>query len=923
MAIGPLSRVHARALCAALAAGLIAAAGAAAGSPTVDPSVPANHEGDPVILTGADFPGWADPANQTVKAPGTDLKDCHPTVEPNGTDPNRWLKSAPDCAHNGYAQPEVDTGNPVKNGKPVDRMLGYRWNATAQRFEQIPFQVDKMFTRYLDNSASGFAVYSGQDQHTTYQFDREGFRYRKEDPSDPCHALADSPAATDPVTGLDTNDELVFMARDASAQAPADATLPAGIESVREVRVSDPSNPSATPAYAYVMVAKPDGPKPAFDATNGYVKYTRDANADTFFFSQSNYDSYGNAPKGHFMWDGKCVGATPDQVKADPKLCTYKDGKGDLKPVQDPGQANQYGDTQAFFKCPQRHRPGDAATIQTPRYTFRYDGRWLLTGLQISPDGGQTYGPNIIDRWKARAFAQDPYSKTPCCGYEDEDKNWGGSSNLMGERVGPVRAIRETWGADSGTNVVRRETFYRDGMRQKSYLRVHVIPALDGIYAQWDFRAGRVNRYYNPRVPAGVPVDGQNDEVLGNLDDPCTAAWDGNGRSAFDQTYRDMYKQLQMCTPPCDPAFGSGQCLPLNRYHQSVDVTDPTLSNMNAALDWNEIAGPHGTVVDRYQVDRVTDLTPGGTPQMVFAMPYYRDDSCFDDGTGGDPGPRLIPRSDAEPRTYTAPDGTKHPRVCWKPSDGDPGGSPKFFQGDIGTHGLHLLMIAESDNARMTVPVDEIDSEQRLAFLPGDQGNVGEQYGRTFEKPLVATTSDYTGKQPAGATLPASGGGTAPPPSQSGSQPPSSAGSNGGMAEGSGTQTPRGSIAVRSERRSSAPRACLPRGLRVSQRGIGRARVGQSAPALMKLLGRPTAVSNSAYQWCVTGGGKLVAVFGPKGRARLVATTAGASVSAARRVRSPRIIRGRRGRSSYVAVVELDLARRPSDLRRYLSAIQL
>jgi len=34
-----------------------------------------------------------------------------------------------------------------------------------------------------------------------------------------------------------------------------------------------------------------------------------------------------------------------------------------------------------------------------------------------------------------------------------------------------VRTIRETWGADSGTNVIRRETFYRDEVRQKSYLR--------------------------------------------------------------------------------------------------------------------------------------------------------------------------------------------------------------------------------------------------------------------------------------------------------------------------------------------------------------------------------------------------------------------------------------------------------------------
>ena len=46
----------------------------------------------------------------------------------------------------------------------------------------------------------------------------------------------------------------------------------------------------------------------------------------------------------------------------------------------------------------------------------------------------------------------------------------------------------------------------------------------------------------------------------------------------------------------------------------------------------------------------------------------------------------------------------------------------------------------DSDNARQQVPLDEIVVEQRQVFLPGDPGNVGEQYGRSFEKPLLATT---------------------------------------------------------------------------------------------------------------------------------------------------------------------------------------
>src|SRR3954447_13891206 len=180
-----------------------------------DLSVPAARDTEPVVLTGSDFPGLSVPANQTVKVPFLDLKDCQSFDEK--------------CAHNHYAQPEIDSSQLVDTGgADVHELLGYRWEGGA--FRQIPFQVDEVFTRYLDNSASGFSVYSGEDQHTTYAYDREGFRYNTSDPGNPCLARPDSPTAKDPVPGLDDNDELAFMAADAGSQAPADAGLPKGIE---------------------------------------------------------------------------------------------------------------------------------------------------------------------------------------------------------------------------------------------------------------------------------------------------------------------------------------------------------------------------------------------------------------------------------------------------------------------------------------------------------------------------------------------------------------------------------------------------------------------------------------------------------------------------------------------------------------------
>ena len=686
----------------ALAAAVALVPTAAAQAP--DPAAratPAARDTAPVILSGKELGSWAAPANFTVQPPLMDAADCPYTVDPSSFgDPTEggasgitdgFKQNCPEGydPHNHYASPAYDSKDTLGRGVAVDRLIGLRWD--GRRFKQIPFQVDEQFTRYLDNTASGFAVYSGQDQHTTYAYDREGFRWDAQDPANPCQARPSTPVAADPVQGLDQNDEVAFMASDAGPAAPRSARLPKGLVGARRITVTDPTNPAgAIVGYVYVALAGPKGPKPAFDATNGYVRYERDANADTFAFSQSSYDNYGNA-----------------------KVGTYCDENGNVIGTG-------------------RRRPRDTATITTRRYRYRYDGRWLMTRIEISPDGGASYGPDLVDRWKARAFAQDPDSKTPCCGYEEEDNNWGGSSTLLGEKVGPVRAIRETWGADSGTNVIRRETFYREEMRQKTWLRVHVIPPLDGIYAQWDFNAARVRTFTNSR--GSHPIDGHNDEAYGNLDDPCNPFYDTNDTTPVDQGYRDFYEQMQLCRFP---------------YHLSADLPDLTFGDPSAGTDWSLTAGPNGSIVDRITVD-VQGQSPGGAAQSVAAVPYYRDDACFDDGTGDDPGADVGRRKDREPRVRA--DGIT-PRRCWDPRKGDgvpAEGTDEFFQGSIGTHGLHLLVLADSDNARQTVPLTEIVNEWQMAMLTGErQRTDGERYGRNFEKPLVSVVSASKAPKPA------------------------------------------------------------------------------------------------------------------------------------------------------------------------------
>jgi hypothetical protein len=682
------------------------------------PLVAPGRETEAVVLTGADVASWAAPGDVTAHAPDFGGLRCLGAEEVGDTP----LTPADGCTHNTYEDPTVSSAALAgQEGTPTDRLLAYRW--TSAGFTQVPFQVDEVFTRYLSNDISGFAAYSNTDEHTTYAFDREGFRWTAGQPGAPCDAAPASPEAVDPVPGLDTDDELVFMARDAGGRAPAGTSLPDGIVDAYEVTVADPHRPGET-TYVYLARAEDGGPAPAFGPDDGYVRYERDADADQFVFSESSYRDYGRAPSGPVYEDGTC-------------------------------------DTTADVQ----RRPKDTATVTTPRYRFRYDGRWLMTELSASADaeGDWSYGEDMVDQWKARAFQQRPGGQTPCCGYEEEVNNWGGSSQLLGERTGPVRAIRETWGADSGTNVIRREIFYRDEIQQETVLRVHVVPPLDGIYAQWDHTTA-IDTYRNPYVPDGVPVDGRNDEVFGNSRIHVGA--DGVSVDG-DDSLTDLLGDLAGGTPievgapnepGCEPPEPLGSqydgwddaCV-----YNDVDTADPTFSGVNALLSWEQLSGPAGTLVTRWSAD-ADEVTPGGAAHGLLALPYYRDDACFDDGTGTHPGPHLDGRAvDGDEPWDSTHEG--EPRRCWDvEADGRDHpelGTARFYQGSIGTHGMHLLAIVDSDNAFLPVPLTEIAATQRMVVLPPTDDNVGERYGRGFEKPLVAAAVPYdasTGAQPAG-----------------------------------------------------------------------------------------------------------------------------------------------------------------------------
>jgi hypothetical protein len=592
-----------------------------------DPLLPSARHAEAVVLTGADLPTWS-----RLAADGT------PAPYPSGS------AAGQRDAHNGTL---VVPPDPRGKGVPVDRVAAFRWD--GKRFQEVPVQVDERFPYFLANGNSDFGVYSGTDKELTYAWDVEAWRHTDGE----CVASypASIGATPDPVAGLDDDDEIALMASDAGGRAPAGARGPSGTGTSRqEVRLIDATDLGGA-GYVYLFLR--DGGS-SFDTTNGYVHFERAPDADRWI------------DRGSFADDD------PEKLSASntgygPNLSgTVCDPDGTIRPSTD-------------------RFPRDGHVVSTAAYRMVATGRWMLREMHVAdPSGDGTYGPDLVDRWKGRAFQQSPDSTVSVVGFEDEQVNWEANSALLGWKAGPVRALREVWGADSGTNVTKLETYYRDAIAYRYRVRVHPIPP-DGLYTSWDYNRDVASTYYNALRPEGVPIDGVNDDV-GQVDE----------------------------LPTGDPAF--------------FDFPDPTFDVPLAFDTWEQVSGK-GDAGSLVYVFEITGPTSLGHPAVV---PYYRDDACLDDGTGDDPVARPYPgEATDDPRVqagYAALAGRPYDQLTCADK-----------QGAYASHGLHFFVTGDSDNLFVgtPMPVTEIDGQQwQFAVPTAAPTNVGEPYANVVRARL-------------------------------------------------------------------------------------------------------------------------------------------------------------------------------------------
>lgn len=598
------------------------------------PKIKGPRAASPIVLTGAQLGTWSGPPAEGV-----------PNPFPSGT-----TFSGIRDAHNGTILPVPQE----TLGVDVSEIVAFRWQ--ANRFVEIPLQVDERFPYFLANANSDFADYSGTDKELTYAWDTESWKKTAGE----CFSQYPpgvGPMA-DPASGLDADDEVVFMADDAGKRAPAGSPSPPSTTGEsHEVKVFDPLISSES-FYVYLFIRPTGG---SFNETNGYVRYERDSDADeyidrfSFDFRNGDPEMLGTSNRGY----GPNLSGTVCRTVGDP---TFPDGTP--RPSTD-------------------RWPRDGVTVSTDTYRWRATGRWMVRDMQVAkPKHPGTYGPDLVDRWKGRAFQQSPDSAISLVGFEDEQVNWEANSALIGEKTGPVRAIRETWGADSGTNVTKTETFYRDAVAYRYRLRVHPIPP-DGIYTNWDYNAGVASTYFNMLKPDGVTIDGINDDVgqIDNLQDVVPGA-------------------------PDFPAF--------------FDVPDPTFNIPSALGTWDQVSGvgEAGSLVYVFENKSPASFTE---PAVV---PYYRDDKCLDDGTGDDPVARPWP---GEAQSHS---GLAAYRLL--PCDQK--------QGAWGSHGLHFFFTSDTDNAFVSpAPTTEVDGQQWQFAVPTKRPtNVGQDYANNVLIPLQA-----------------------------------------------------------------------------------------------------------------------------------------------------------------------------------------
>ena len=370
-------------------------------------------------------------------------------------------------------------------------LLGYRWNDETERFEQIRFQVDEVFTRYLDNSASGFSVYSGEDQHTTYAYDREGFRWYEQDP--PTRACP--PGLAWPRTREGPRRQRragVHGERRGRRRRRRTRRSRRASRSARGARERPVERRRRAHSTSTSCARRAPRPPPAFERTTATCR-TSATPTRTPTSSRS-----------------RATRATATRARG-----IYCDAEGNVvrkdgarHPAPPPARLRD--DRDLALPLPLRRPLADDRAARSRRRRRR------------------TYGPDLIDRWKARAFAQDPGSRRPAAASRRRTRTGAARAPCSASAWPRARDPRDVGRRLRHERDPPRDLLPRGDAPEELAARARDPAARRHLRAVGLQRRQRRPLLQRRATRTASPIDGRNDEMYGNFDDPCNDRYDQN-----------------------------------------------------------------------------------------------------------------------------------------------------------------------------------------------------------------------------------------------------------------------------------------------------------------------------------------------------------------------------------------------------------
>ena len=147
----------------------------------------------------------------------------------------------------------------------------------------------------------------------------------------------------------------------------------------------------------------------------------------------------------------------------------------------------------------------ESSSLTTPNYSLGFSDRWIKDQLKIRAKDAA--GVDILDMHKSMISASS-------CGRSERTFS-DGEGAFLTNRVGPVRAIRDFIGANSGPYSERREIMYPGREDIETFLRVHAIGTVVDFL---DYSAAASGMTYRNNLnTAGVTVDGRPDTLAAGL----------------------------------------------------------------------------------------------------------------------------------------------------------------------------------------------------------------------------------------------------------------------------------------------------------------------------------------------------------------------------------------------------------------------